>query len=175
MLSAEVIWPLFHYIPLSMLESDTDMIHQRWEDYTHLNKVSRTLTLTLTFVGNPEPNPDPDPDPDPTLNKAFAAAISKMWKKVRLRLRLGLGLRLRLRLSLRLRLRLRCPPASASLHVSPLDLACISQGDIILVHDYHLMLLPALLRDAHPKALGLGLGLGLGSCPPCCATPTPRR
>ena len=31
-------------------------------------------------------------------------------------------------------------------------LACISQGDIILVHDYHLMLLPALLRDAHPKA-----------------------
>ena len=37
-LSAEVIWPLFHYIPLSMLESDTDMIHQRWEDYTHLNQ-----------------------------------------------------------------------------------------------------------------------------------------
>ena len=25
------------------------------------------------------------------------------------------------------------------------------KGDIILVHDYHLMLLPALLRDAHPK------------------------
>ena len=74
-LSAEVIWPLFHYIPLSMLESDTDMIHQRWEDYTH-------------------------------LNKAFATEISKMWKK----------------------------------------------GDIILVHDYHLMLLPALLRESHPKA-----------------------
>ena len=33
-----MIWPLFHYIPLSMLESDTDMIHQRWEDYTHLNQ-----------------------------------------------------------------------------------------------------------------------------------------
>ena len=64
MLSAEVIWPLFHYIPLSMLESDTDMIHQRWEDYTH-------------------------------LNKAFAAAISKMWKKVRLRHRLRLRLRAR--------------------------------------------------------------------------------
>ncbi len=27
-LSAEVLWPLFHYIPLSMLESDTDMIHR---------------------------------------------------------------------------------------------------------------------------------------------------
>ena len=26
------------------------------------------------------------------------------------------------------------------------------KGDIILVHDYHLMLLPALLRESHPKA-----------------------
>ena len=34
----QVLWPLFHYIPLSMLESDTDMIHQRWEDYSKLNQ-----------------------------------------------------------------------------------------------------------------------------------------
>lgn len=27
-MTAEVLWPLFHYIPLSMLESDTEMIHQ---------------------------------------------------------------------------------------------------------------------------------------------------
>ena len=74
-LSAEVLWPLFHYIPLSMLESDTDMIHQRWEDYSK-------------------------------LNQAFADEIAR-W----------------------------CKPS-----------------DIIIVHDYHLMLLPKILREASKAA-----------------------
>ena len=37
-IASEVLWPLFHYIPLSMLDSDIDMINRRWEGYQSLNK-----------------------------------------------------------------------------------------------------------------------------------------
>ena len=36
-ISGEVLWPLFHYIPLSMLDCDTDVIHQRWPAYEAVN------------------------------------------------------------------------------------------------------------------------------------------
>ena len=71
---AEVLWPLFHYIPLSMLESDTEMIHQRWCAYEKLNRSIATVAIGVTL---------------PT--------------------------------------------------------------DLVLVHDYHLMLLPAALREKQPK------------------------
>jgi len=38
-IASEVLWPLFHYIPLSMLDSDIDMINRRWEGYQSLNQV----------------------------------------------------------------------------------------------------------------------------------------
>jgi len=31
-----VLWPLFHYIPLSMLDADVDMVHKRREGSTAL-------------------------------------------------------------------------------------------------------------------------------------------
>lgn len=43
---AEVLWPLFHYIPLSMLESDTEMIHQRWRAYESLNQAFALVRRT---------------------------------------------------------------------------------------------------------------------------------
>ena len=71
---AEVLWPLFHYIPLSMLDSDTEMIHQRWAAYERLN-----------------------------------AAIAEEANAV------------------------------------------TTATDLVLIHDYHLMLLPAMMRIAQPK------------------------
>jgi len=74
-IAAEVLWPLFHYIPLSMLDADIDMVHKRWEGYTALNTRFRDTVLEL-----------------------------------------------------------------APLHT-----------DLVWVHDYYLMLLPQMLREARPK------------------------
>ena len=50
-----------------MLESDTDMIHQRWEDYTPTPTPNPNPDPNLdpNPDSNPDPSPDPDPDPDP--------------------------------------------------------------------------------------------------------------
>ena len=65
---------LFATVQLSMLESDTEMIHQRWEAYKRLNMALASTALSIT-----------------------------------------------------------------------------SATDLVLMHDYHLMLLPAMLRDKQPK------------------------
>jgi len=38
----QVLWPLFHYIPLSMLEADIDLINKRWE-VRNLGELSRRI------------------------------------------------------------------------------------------------------------------------------------
>eukprot|EP00967_Tisochrysis_lutea_P122501 scaffold202780_cov32-Tisochrysis_lutea.AAC.3 len=43
----QVLWPLFHYIPLSMLDADIDMIHKRWQGYTTLNRHFAAVVLDI--------------------------------------------------------------------------------------------------------------------------------
>jgi len=73
-MSTEVLWPLLHYIPLSMLDSDTDLIYQRYQSYRQ-------------------------------LNQACADVIRKLLKPT----------------------------------------------DLVWIHDYHLMLLPAMVREISPR------------------------
>ena len=116
----QVLWPLFHYIPLSMLESDTDMIHMRWGEYCQLNQA---------FADE--------------INKAGLACA--MWVFRSAPLSSGLVVQ-------------GCPlappagrAARSSLYSSPPSLQWCKKSDVILVHDYHLMLLPAILRESQPK------------------------
>eukprot|EP00316_Scyphosphaera_apsteinii_P000206 CAMPEP_0119329412 /NCGR_PEP_ID=MMETSP1333-20130426/75747_1 /TAXON_ID=418940 /ORGANISM="Scyphosphaera apsteinii, Strain RCC1455" /LENGTH=1456 /DNA_ID=CAMNT_0007338521 /DNA_START=106 /DNA_END=4476 /DNA_ORIENTATION=- len=73
-ISSEVLWPLFHYIPLSMMDSDTELMNARWQGYK-------------------------------TLNADFAQVV----------------------------------------------LSVVKSTDLVWVHDYYLMLLPAMLREKQPK------------------------
>jgi len=46
-IASEVLWPLFHYIPLSMLDSHIDLIHKPWAAYTEYNRAFADLALKL--------------------------------------------------------------------------------------------------------------------------------
>lgn len=46
-MSTEVLWPLLHYIPLSMLDCDTDLIYQRYQSYIKLNQSCADVLKTV--------------------------------------------------------------------------------------------------------------------------------
>jgi hypothetical protein len=42
-----VLLPLFHYIPLSMVDSDLDIVHSRWNAYVKFNRAFADTVLSI--------------------------------------------------------------------------------------------------------------------------------
>ena len=42
-----MLLPLFHYIPLSMVDSDLDIVHSRWNAYVKFNRAFADTVLSI--------------------------------------------------------------------------------------------------------------------------------
>lgn len=93
-----VLWPLLHYIPLSMLDSQASVAEQQWTAY----KVARACLVTVQR---------------PTLHKVPARYTTQ----------------------------------DANKHFAEVVMSLqLAEGDLVWVQDYHLMLLPRMLREQSP-------------------------
>ena len=133
----DVLWPLFHYIPVRTAghhphalllpcrcSSELRFRSQlrslaRTHTNAHAHKRTRTQTH-LTYTPTPPPNPHP---PQLSMLESDTEMIHQRW---------GAYERLNVAMA-----------AVATTVIRP--------SDLVLIHDYHLMMLPAALRERQPK------------------------